>query len=360
MIRYIQEIILGKRAITARMRYEIARVGVWFIHTVLLILFICIRCTPLAIFNCFSILFYAVIAEILIVKEKYEVTFASAYLEIILHSLFACMVMGWGFGFELYNIGLIYIAFYFSYISTNIQKKILVPAILGSISLALTLVMRLYAYFHSPVYTGESESFALFLSCMNITVSAVMIMFFAALHSIEIRRKEYELLTINAELDEIAHFDALTKLRNRRSMEQELHAILDRNEGEHCFIMGDIDDFKLFNDTYGHACGDYVLKMVASIFLKNMEEKHIACRWGGEEILILVNGNMEYSRIIAEKIRYEIDHMNSVYQNQPLHITMTFGIAPCVFNQSFEKCIRMADTRLYKGKQAGKNCIVSE
>lgn len=360
MFRYIQEILCGRRSITNRMRYEIARAGVGLIHVVLLICFFCIGCTPLAVFNCFSVFFYAVIAELFILREKYITIFAIAYLEIIVHSLFACIIMGWGYAFALYNIGLIYVAYYFTYISPMIRKKIIIPSILGLINIILTLGMRMFSYIYMPVFKEDVGDFKIYISCMNIIVSALMIMFFAALHSTEIRKKEYELRKINAELDKIAHYDALTKLRNRHSMEQELHARLDKTKDEYCFIMGDIDDFKQFNDTYGHACGDYVLQSVAEIITKNMADSHIACRWGGEEILILTKGSLEYSCIIAEKIRYEIEHMNSIYQDKPIHVTMTLGVAPYDMKKSFEKGISAADIRLYKGKQAGKNCVISK
>lgn len=359
-MRYIQEFFLGQRNITDRMRYEIARIGVGIIHIILMISFFYIGCLPLAIFNCFSIFFYAVIAELLIVREKYMVAFATAYLEIITHSLFAGIMMGWGYGFSLYNIGIMYIAYYFTYISPMVHRKLMLPSILGIISMILMLIMRLYSHLHAPLFTKDVGNFDFFISCMNTIVSSIMIMFFATLHSTEIRRKEYELLKINAELDKIAHYDALTKLRNRHSMEVELHTRLDETEESYCFIMGDIDNFKQFNDTHGHACGDYVLQTVAEIISNNMTEDHIACRWGGEEILMLTKGSLEYSCIIAEKIRYEIEHMDTVYQNKPLHVTMTFGVAFYDTKNSFEKCIRAADLRLYKGKHTGKNCVVSE
>lgn len=358
MINYLKDILFGKIAMTDHMRYELARVGVGAVHIVLLFLFFYIGCIPLAIFNCFSVLFYAVIAEILIRKENYLMTFIITYLEIVIHSFFACIMVGWSFGFSLYNIGLLYVAYYFSYTSHSLRRKILTPTILGIINLALTLTMRLFSYTHGPVYTDYSNVFALYVSTMNILVAAIMIMFFATLHTIEIRRKEYELRTINSELDKLARFDALTTLRNRHSIEEEFLSKLHNTSDDYCFIMSDIDDFKQFNDRYGHACGDFVLKLVANIILKNIGPKHIACRWGGEEILILLKANMDYAHTIAEKIRYEIEQMNAQYNDIPIHITMTFGIAPYAPEQSFEKCISAADKHLYDGKQKGKNCVI--
>lgn len=358
MMNYIKDILFGKTAMTDYMRYEIARVGVGLVHVVLFILFLSIGCIPLVIFNCFSVVFYAVIAEIMIRKEDYLKAFIFTYLEIVIHSFFACIMVGWSFGFSLYNIGLLYVAYYFSYTSHALRRKILTPTILGIINLVLTFAMRLFSYNHGPIYTNYSNTFALYVSTMNILVAAFMIMFFATLHTIEIRRKEYELRTINSELDKLARFDALTTLRNRHSIEEEFQEKLSNTTDNYCFIMSDIDDFKQFNDRYGHACGDFVLKLVAEIILKNIGHKHIACRWGGEEILILVKADMAYAHTIAEKIRYEIEQMNAHYDNIPIHITMTFGIAPYTIGQSFEKCISNADEHLYEGKQRGKNCVI--
>lgn len=359
MLNEIREILSGQKVFAEKARYETARIGVGLVHIMLLISFYCVGCMPIVIFNCFSVIYYFVFAKILICKETYRVLFITAYLEIILHSFFVCTIVGWNMGFPLYNIGLIYIAYYFAYTSSKSSKKIIIPTILGLINLALTLLMRVYTYTYEPLFADYPDMFSLALSIVNIFIAASMIMCFATLHTAEIRRREYELRKTNIKLDRLAHYDALTKLRNRHSMEEELHAILDKTADDYCFIMGDIDNFKQFNDTYGHACGDFVLKTVADIVLNNMEDKHIACRWGGEEILILVHGNMEYAKIIAEKIRYEIDHMNLEYDDMPLHITMTFGVSSRITEDSFEKCISNADKCLYQGKQNGKNCVIA-
>lgn len=358
MINYMKTIFSGEKLITDYMRYELVRVGVGIVHVILLILFLNVGCVPLAVFNIFSVLFYAVLMEYFIKREKYLLAFTSTYLEIVLHSFFACIMVGWPLGFSLYNIGLIYVAYYFAYTSPKIHKKILISSILGIINLILTLGMRLYSYAFGPEFTDYTSAFAFWMSVMNIVIAAIMIMFFATLHTMEIRRKEYELRTMNARLDKLAHFDALTKLRNRHSMEEELHSLLEKTTDEYCFIMGDIDNFKQFNDTYGHACGDYVLKAIADIILKNTGENQIACRWGGEEILILLKANLEYAYNWAEKIRYEIEHMKGAFEDIQIHTTMTFGIAPYLADTSFEACISQADKNLYAGKKKGKNCVV--
>lgn len=360
MITYLRNVLSGKELINDHIRYEIARIAVGLVHVILVLLFLHIDCYPLVIFNSVSVLFYALPLEIMIQKKNYTLALIGTFLEIVIHSFFATLTLGWNFGFPLYNIALIYVAYYFSYISPTIHKKLLMPSILGLVSLFLTIMMRLYTYAFGPVFTGYTQTFAFAVSVFNIFIVVVMVMFFASLHTVEIRRKEYELLTSNRKLNQLAHYDALTKLRNRHSMSEELHSILDETVQNYCFIMGDIDDFKKINDRYGHACGDKVLKSVANTIVANLDHPHIACRWGGEEILILLNADLEYARVVAEKIRYEIEHLTISYNEFDVHVTMTFGISPYHTEHSFEKCISSADKLLYKGKQNGKNQVVTD
>ncbi len=360
MITYFKNVLYGREIITDHIRFEIARVAVGVVHIILLLLFWYIGCYSLVAFNTLSVFFYALPAEKMIQQKKFTLVLICSFLEIVIHSFFATLTLGWNFGFSLYNIGLIYVAYYFAYISPTIRKKILMPSILGLISLFLTIMMRLYTYAFGPIYTNYTQSFAFMVSVMNILIIVLMVMFFASLHTIEIRKKEYALLTSNRKLDHLAHYDELTKLRNRHSMAEELDSILEHSDKDYCFIMGDIDDFKHINDQYGHACGDLVLKSVAKIILKNLNGQHIACRWGGEEILILLNADIEYAKLITEKIRYEVEHTKNTYKENTLSITMTFGIAPYNKDHSFEKCINHADKLLYKGKQNGKNRVIIE
>ncbi len=359
MIRYMKDILSGERTMTDNIRFEIARIGIGCVHILLLLQFIYIQCYPLVIFNIISILFYIFVLEYIIRKQHYTLALISTYLEVVIHSFFACFMLGWDLGFSLYNIGLLYVAYYFSYISPTIRKKILTPSILGFINLFFMLMMRMYTYAFGPAFTDYSPRFTVVISTINLLVAIVMIMFFAILHSVEIRKKEYELRTINRNLNQLAHYDALTHLRNRHSMEEALHSILESTDHEYCFVMGDVDNFKRINDNYGHACGDYILKNISEIITNNLDKKHIACRWGGEEILILLHGNVEYAKIITEKIRYEIENMEAVYQDQHVDVTITFGIAPYNPADSFEKCISRADKLMYKGKQTGKNRIIT-
>lgn len=155
--------------------------------------------------------------------------------------------------------------------------------------------------------------------------------------------------------------DALTELYNRRSGERKLLHVIEKarmNENPFCVCIGDIDFFKKVNDTYGHACGDIVLKSVSNILREHMNSIGFVARWGGEEFL-LVFDRMELDeaasslQALLDKIRHtEID-----YDNCLIHVTMTFGIVSGAEGDQ-DTLLRLADNKLYEGKAGGRNRII--
>ncbi len=155
--------------------------------------------------------------------------------------------------------------------------------------------------------------------------------------------------------------DTLTKLYTRRIGETRLATTKQRliDEGvKFQMVMGDIDHFKRFNDTYGHDCGDLVLQSVAGIFNRMLIGKGYAVRWGGEEF-ILIYENMTYDEAYEHlcQIREEIIHHIVEYKNEKLSITMTFGIVPGNDGE-LSDTIKQADNLLYVGKEGGRDRIV--
>ena len=86
----------------------------------------------------------------------------------------------------------------------------------------------------------------------------------------------------------------------------------------------------------------------------------MVCRWGGEEILILVKGNLESATTVAERILDRIRENEIIHENQIVKVTMTFGVAQGDERIRIEDVIQMADSRLYYGKQHGKNRVVNQ
>jgi diguanylate cyclase (GGDEF)-like protein len=158
--------------------------------------------------------------------------------------------------------------------------------------------------------------------------------------------------------------DPLTGLYNRRFMEETLERELARaRRANACLavIMLDLDHFKRLNDTHGHPAGDSVLKAVATLLLRSLRTSDIACRFGGEElVVILPDCTLEGAVVRAEAIRAAFAAMTLLELGQPLTVTASFGVsstAVCGTDQA--ALLKAADTALYKAKQGGRNRVLS-
>lgn len=163
----------------------------------------------------------------------------------------------------------------------------------------------------------------------------------------------------NRQLDFLANHDSLTKLQNRYGMPQVYQEYRER-ERSFCAVLGDVDDFKKVNDSLGHDCGDRVLESLAALIRKRVSERGgNVCRWGGEEILILLPVAWREGYEIIETLRGEIAEMVVEYEGQKVRTTMTFGISASGEAQTLERLVKLADDRMYRGKLNGKNQVVA-
>jgi len=161
----------------------------------------------------------------------------------------------------------------------------------------------------------------------------------------------------------LATTDGLTELYNHRYFQDTIKQQVDqskRYEKEFSLIMIDIDFFKTFNDKYGHQAGDAVLKQVAQVLKKNTRSSDYVCRYGGEEMaIILPNTNYEETMINAERIRKEIEKTSfKLSSTQEEHVTVSMGVAtfPECGNTS-QDIIKFADEALYYAKENGRNQV---
>lgn len=156
--------------------------------------------------------------------------------------------------------------------------------------------------------------------------------------------------------------DTLTRLLTRRIGQARIATVQDQLEKQgvkYCVCMGDIDFFKKFNDTYGHDCGDQVLRETAGIFNENMVGRGFTIRWGGEEfLLIFEDSTLDKAYENLKKIREKVISNELIYDGQRLKITMTFGLVEGD-SRDIEEIIKDADNMLYYGKQHGRNQIVT-
>lgn len=188
---------------------------------------------------------------------------------------------------------------------------------------------------------------------------AVSILSFA----FEFTRQDWqkEIINLNRLLEEASRTDELTGVTNRRDMNEKLVEEIARfkqNNRPFSLIMGDIDHFKRINDTYGHDCGDTVLKEITNLMVTMTKEQDKVSRWGGEEFLFMLPETpLEKGRFVAERLRKEIENLTIEYDNKSVQVTMSFGIVEYNGSQNLPECLKEADTKLYISKQRGRNCI---
>lgn len=155
--------------------------------------------------------------------------------------------------------------------------------------------------------------------------------------------------------------DALTGLYNRRHFNAELEREFMRSKrygGNLCIAIIDIDFFKKINDTYGHLCGDYVLKEVAYLILENFRKTDMVFRYGGEEfVVIMTETSLENSLIPLERLRKTIENNNFIYKGKKITVTISIGVET---NQTdtTDEFLNNADKALYQAKQNGRNQTV--
>ena len=168
-------------------------------------------------------------------------------------------------------------------------------------------------------------------------------------------------LDMQRSLRTLINQDSLTSLPNRRSGDNRLRKIMEEAGSQgtpFCVAIGDIDLFKKVNDTYGHECGDLVLKGVSDVLRQHMHGRGFAARWGGEEfLLVFERAELDRAYSLLEELLGKICALDIKYNDQIIKVTMTFGVV-AGSNCDMKDLIRIADEKLYEGKSAGRNQVV--
>jgi len=162
----------------------------------------------------------------------------------------------------------------------------------------------------------------------------------------------------------IATTDALTGLRNKRHLTDELAREFSRARRYNrtfSILMIDIDHFKEVNDRYGHQVGDVTLRAVASTVLSCLNSEDLAARYGGEEFVVaLLETELEDAIATAERIRRAVSELVVSYREASLQVTVSIGCAEYSHADEDEVALfERADQRLYAAKEAGRNAVKS-
>lgn len=171
-------------------------------------------------------------------------------------------------------------------------------------------------------------------------------------------------LRLRERLHEQSIRDALTGLYNHRYLTDILAREVIRAQRLHTpfsLIMLEIDNFRTYNNTFGHEAGNYVVKKLGETLVANLRSSDRACRYGGDEFTLVLPGMpLEGAAQMAEQIRQAALSMELRYDHQPLgKITLSIGVAEFPrHGETGEMVLKAADAASYSAKDAGKNCVV--
>ncbi len=168
-------------------------------------------------------------------------------------------------------------------------------------------------------------------------------------------------LELLEEIRKLAIRDGLTGLYNYRHFwELLVHEIMKsrRYQVPLSMLFLDLDNFKIINDTLGHLQGDLVLKTLAAYLQKGVRRADVACRYGGEEFVVLLpETGLEQARRLAKRLRHHISRMAIPLPDRDLHVTVSIGAAVLTPHMDGEALVAAADAAMYRAKQAGRNQV---
>lgn len=345
-------------------------------HTVFLITFMSAKLYVLMTLNIASVAFYliaGIVSRFGDIEKHGSAWLCASYAEITGHAFICTLWLGFEPCFYLYAIIVLMVAAYVLYLACDKRQFLKLIVIFAAITLASMLFCLIYLNYCDTILSVyfknelEKQQIAL-MRAINLLFNIIITFFFSVMFIVEIQVLIRKLNTANERLNYTAMHDTLTGLYNRRSLYKMYEEMKDK--GNFCVVMGDIDNFKKINDTYGHGCGDDVLKGVSSIMSELSKDDDIACRWGGEEFLLVIAGTKENCLARLNEIRDRIIALEINHNGKKINVTMTFGFVDCLeilqhtefINPSvnIDALVQIADTRLYYGKENGKNVIIDK
>lgn len=320
-------------------------------HLLYLVLFYVAGVRMMALFNVFSVTFYLVTVFLVRkVKDKLRLIYASIA-EILIHSALATICVGLGPNFCMFMLMVITLAFLMP------NKNVNAPFVVLFIAVPLYGFLNFYYSDsrHVP-YDLSGTPIEITFYVINIIVGAFVLIYVAIIYTHMNRYMECKLRVQHEQMRLMATTDPLTGLSNRRAVNHKMSELINSGIKKYVIAIGDIDDFKKVNDTYGHEKGDIVLQEVSAVIGSNIPGNGCAARWGGEEFLIFIpDADIEEGRKCTDNIISLIRQKTFSSDGVSFSVTMTVGVCEGSSDSNIDNIIKIADDRLYRGKHNGKN-----
>lgn len=326
-------------------RYMLVFSGSCFIHVVLAIMFALAGRPVFAVMNLVSLVVYCLWLWGFSVTRVNDLMLLVLYLDVLIHACVYNCTLGLETGFFLYTFLMIPVTFFMAIRDLKHQHgHTLVNSIVLSIVSVFLMLGTLLITPTAPLSEMQTGQF--------FQINCIMCALLLCVYTSEFMT---ETLTTQDSLSFHAENDPLTGLRNRYGFTKEIEKF---HGTQYCVIMGDIDDFKMVNDTYGHNVGDVMLAKIGKTLLSSVRKDDILCRWGGEEFLMVIRSSLDEACAVVERIRQKLTNVSVDVGESRIGITMTFGLADCLEADSFEEQVKIADSNLLHGKRGGKNRLV--
>ena len=167
------------------------------------------------------------------------------------------------------------------------------------------------------------------------------------------------------EIYRLTILDGLTQIHNQRYMTEFLEREVVRSQRHSrplALLMIDLDHFKAINDTFGHLCGDFILREMTNVIRSSVRKEDLFARYGGEEfVLVLVETDKEEAILVSERIRQSIADHSFQFESSPINLTISIGVACMAGDMTItpSSLLKSADENLYQAKRTGRNRVVS-
>lgn len=283
-------------------------------------------------------------------KTSYKILSAFVHTIVVFHGVMGVLLYGWGFGTEnflIWGIATAYLMF-------------------SSVSWIAFAIVASEAFIYVLLYIFRESFGAIDIEQYKsvvymIVYVSIFVSFFR--RTTVLNRIYFKNIAVvskqNEELERASKIDFLTGLDNRRYTEEKFKEMRQSRFDEPVLIaIGDIDNFKRINDDFGHEVGDTIIKEIGSVLRDNSRSsKDIACRWGGEEfVLISLVVDEESANSLLNRI---LKRINTIKAPNGNNVGITFGAV--LFDDwgelNLNDMVGIADKLLYEGKKSGKNCI---
>ncbi|MBQ7557486.1 MAG: GGDEF domain-containing protein [Lachnospiraceae bacterium] len=328
------------------------------VHATLLFMMLAFGVTPLVQFNILSVTVYA-FCFLLCRFGHIMPVYVSIILEVTCYTVISTYYLGLRCGTYCFLFSIVPIIIYFG---TFLFKGWARWSVVLMLVINFGVFVYLYVSFYEarPVFELDPASrITLVFFSSFVMVFSTIFYNFLYIYASEVQVKSLE--QRNEQLSADAREDALTGLLNRRGFMPLLEELMKRDDAHFCIAFCDIDNFKRINDANGHDAGDEVLRHITGMIKKEMHGCNI-CRWGGEEIVILMKDHdMTVALEKAEYLRKSVEASPTLFFNNRIFTTVTVGLEENKDSyREPDDIIKVADERMYYGKQHGKNIVVWE